>query len=226
MRQTSTASVRQEQRALSSVAASAAINSGLVGAGAHIPPLPGTRMEAEQIMSLVPEEGRMCLFDFEVNRAAVADPGLAEYRYVHFATHGFLDSQHPELSGILLSMYDRRRAARWISTRARSIQPEALSRTRDAERVPDGARQGDSRRRADELDARLHDQAYRAVVVSLWNVSDEATAELMARFYHEILKNGKRPAAALQAAQISMLNEQDFASPYYWAAFTLQGEWR
>ena len=64
-------------------------------------------MEAEQIMSLVPEEGRMCLFDFEVNRAAVAHPGLAEYRYVHFATHGFLDRQHPELSGILLSMYDR-----------------------------------------------------------------------------------------------------------------------
>ena len=57
-------------------------------------------------------------------------------------------------------------------------------------------------------------------------MSDEGTAELMSRFYREMLKEGKRPAAALQAAQISMLNDQKFASPFYWAAFTLQGEWR
>jgi CHAT domain-containing protein len=64
------------------------------------------------------------------------------------------------------------------------------------------------------------------VVVSLWNVSDEGTAELMSRFYREMLKGGRRPAAALQAAQISMLKDEKFASPYYWSAFTLQGEWR
>jgi CHAT domain-containing protein len=64
------------------------------------------------------------------------------------------------------------------------------------------------------------------VVVSLWSVSDEGTAELMARFYEQMLKEGKRPAAALQAAQIDMLKDPKFASPFYWAAFTLQGEWR
>jgi CHAT domain-containing protein len=64
------------------------------------------------------------------------------------------------------------------------------------------------------------------VVVSLWSVSDEGTAELMTSFYRGLLKEGKRPAEALQAAQVSMLKEQKFASPFYWAAFTLQGEWR
>ena len=62
------------------------------------------------------------------------------------------------------------------------------------------------------------------VVVSLWNVNDRATAELMARFYHHLLERGLRPAAALRAAQIDL--REALPAPYYWAAFTLQGEWR
>ena len=64
------------------------------------------------------------------------------------------------------------------------------------------------------------------VVVSLWSVNDEATAELMTRFYRGMLKEGLRPAKALQAAQVSMLKEKRYSAPFYWAAFTLQGEWR
>jgi CHAT domain-containing protein len=48
----------------------------------------------------------------------------------------------------------------------------------------------------------------------------------MTRFYRGVLKEGLRPAQALQAAQFSMFKEKGFASPFYWAAFTLQGEWR
>ena len=64
------------------------------------------------------------------------------------------------------------------------------------------------------------------VVVSLWNVSDEATAELMTRFYRGIFEGGLRPAKALQAAQAAMSQDARFGAPYFWAAFTLQGEWR
>jgi CHAT domain-containing protein len=63
------------------------------------------------------------------------------------------------------------------------------------------------------------------VLVSLWDVDDEATAALMTRFYEGML--GKRhlsPAAALRAAQISIAKEERWRSPYYWAAFVLQGE--
>ena len=62
------------------------------------------------------------------------------------------------------------------------------------------------------------------VVVSLWNVDDQATAELMARFYKGMLKKGLQPAAALRTAQLEMLETQ-WKSPYYWSAFGLQGEW-
>jgi len=64
------------------------------------------------------------------------------------------------------------------------------------------------------------------VVVSLWNVSDEATAELMRRFYRGMLKDGLRPAAALRAAQVAMWKERQWDAPYYWASFALQGEWK
>ena len=65
------------------------------------------------------------------------------------------------------------------------------------------------------------------VVVSLWKVDDEATAQLMALFYKGMLGDTHlRPAAALRAAQIEMWKRREWKSPYYWAAFLLQGEWR
>jgi CHAT domain-containing protein len=64
------------------------------------------------------------------------------------------------------------------------------------------------------------------VVVSLWNVNDRATADLMAKFYQHMLREGRRPAAALRLAQVEMLQRPQWQSPYFWAAFTLQGEWR
>jgi CHAT domain-containing protein len=64
------------------------------------------------------------------------------------------------------------------------------------------------------------------VVVSLWSVNDRATSELMAKFYEKMLKQGARPAAALRAAQVEMWRQKAWQSPYYWAAFTMQGEWQ
>ena len=66
----------------------------------------------------------------------------------------------------------------------------------------------------------------RRVVVSFWNVNDKATATLMQRLYLEMLRSGKTPAAALRAAQIQLLRTRQWQSPYYWAAFVMQGEWK
>jgi len=64
------------------------------------------------------------------------------------------------------------------------------------------------------------------VVASLWKVDDEATAELMKQFYQRIFQGGVPPAAALREAQIAMWRQKQWRSPYYWAAFVLQGEWK
>jgi CHAT domain-containing protein len=64
------------------------------------------------------------------------------------------------------------------------------------------------------------------VVASLWQVDDSATAELMREFYRGIFKEGLRPAAALRAAQRKIAAEPRWAAPFFWAGFTLEGEWR
>lgn len=64
------------------------------------------------------------------------------------------------------------------------------------------------------------------VLVSLWSVDDQGTSELMTRFYKKMLQAKQTPAAALRAAQIEMWQEKQWQAPYYWAAFTLQGEWK
>ncbi len=70
------------------------------------------------------------------------------------------------------------------------------------------------------------------ILVSLWSVDDESTAELMEKFYQKMLHQKLTPAAALRATQIEMWqqeqknNHQNKTTPYYWAGFTMQGEWR
>jgi len=64
------------------------------------------------------------------------------------------------------------------------------------------------------------------VVASLWKVDDEATAEFMKLFYYQMLINKKSPAAALRDAQREFRQKRRWGSPYYWAAFVLQGEWK
>jgi CHAT domain-containing protein len=63
----------------------------------------------------------------------------------------------------------------------------------------------------------------RRVLASLWKVDDKATADLMKQFYKALLSDGRRPSAAIRAAQIYMIKQSK--EPYYWAAFALQGEW-
>jgi CHAT domain-containing protein len=64
------------------------------------------------------------------------------------------------------------------------------------------------------------------VVASLWSVQDQATAELMKRFYGAMLgARGMRPAEALRAVQVEMWKQKQWRSPYYWGGFMLYGEW-
>jgi CHAT domain-containing protein len=64
------------------------------------------------------------------------------------------------------------------------------------------------------------------VVASIWDIRDDATAELMKRFYQGMFREGLRPAEVLRAAQISIWKEPRWKAPYYWAGFVLQGEWK
>jgi CHAT domain-containing protein/Tfp pilus assembly protein PilF len=184
-----------------------------------------TRREAEAILTLVPETDRFKALDFDANRAVVTSPALGQYRYVHFATHGFLNTAHPELSGIVLSLVNHRGVEQdgflWAN--------EVYSLRLPAEMVVlSGCRTGLGKEIKGEglvgLTRGFMYAGSKRVLVSLWDISDESSADLMARLYRAMLKDHKTPAAALRAAQVEIMKDKRCQAPYYWAAWVLQGE--
>jgi CHAT domain-containing protein/tetratricopeptide (TPR) repeat protein len=195
--------------------------------GLYVPRLLGSRKEAEEITAMVPASESKLVLDFEANRRAATSAELGLYRYVHFSTHGFLDSVHPELSGIVFSLINQRGEGQDGILRAHEIFNLKLP----AEVVVLSACQTGIGKevKGEGLVSLTRGFMYAGaprVVVSLWSVNETGTAVLMVRFYKEMLKGGKTPAAALRAAQIVLMKEEKWRSPFYWAAFTLQGEWR
>jgi CHAT domain-containing protein len=205
----------------------AAEDTGVATEELYVPRLPGTRKEAEQIVAMVTANERRLALDFAASRETATSAELGQYRYVHFSTHGILNSVHPELSGVVLSLVNERGEAQDGFLRAHELFNLKLP----AEVVVLSACQTGIGKniRGEGLVSLTRGMMYAGaprVVVSLWGVSDWGTTELMVRFYHGMLKEGSRPAAALRAAQISLMNDKRWTSPYYWAPFTLQGEWR
>jgi len=193
----------------------------------NVPRLPYTRREAEQILAASPSRANLEAVDFKASRATATSPELGRYRYVHFATHGYIDSERPGLSALVLSLVDKDGRPQDGFLRANEIYNLSLP----AELVVLSACQTGLGKevRGEGLVGLTRGFMYAGaarVVVSLWNVNDRATSELMARFYTRMLKGGERPASALRRAQVEMLEGGRWGSPYYWAAFTLQGEWR
>jgi CHAT domain-containing protein len=195
--------------------------------GAGIARLPFSKREAEVIMTSVPTGDGLLALGFRANRATVMGAELSQYRIVHFATHGLLNSEHPELSGVILSLFDEtgKRQDGFLQLH------EIYNLNLPAELVVLSACQTALGKeiRGEGLIGLTRGFMYAGaprVVASLWQVDDAATAGLMGDFYKKMLGEGRRPAAAIRAAQIHMWQQKQWQSPYYWAAFTLQGEWK
>ena len=200
---------------------------GDLGLSGSLPRLPYTRREARAIAGALPRARARVALDFEASQDTVADPDLERYRFVHFATHGLLNSAHPELSGLVFSLVDSKGRPQdgFLTTAAifnlrLSADLVVLSGCRTAlgKEIRGEGLVGMTR-------AFMYAGAPR-VLASLWAVDDVATAQLMTSLYRRLLAGGSSPAAALRRAQLSLKKEARFRHPYYWAGFQLQGEWR
>lgn len=189
--------------------------------------LRSTRDEAEAIIGLARGGESLKALDFKASRATALGEELGRYRILHFATHGLLNSAHPELSGLVLSLVDERGRPQDGFLRSHELYNLRLG----ADLVVLSACQTALGKevRGEGLVGMTRGFMYAGsprVVASLWRVPSRATAELMKRFYGAMLVGGLRPAAALRAAQVAMWREKRWNESYYWAAFVLQGEWR
>lgn len=186
-----------------------------------------TRQEADDITRLVNGDAKLAAVDFAANRTLATSPEIGRYRIVHFATHGLINTEHPELSGVVLSLVDEKGRPQNGFLRLYDLYNLKLS----AELVVLSACQTALGRdiKGEGLVGLTRGFMYAGaprVVASLWQVEDRASAEIMKRFYEAMFVQKLTPSAALRAAQVSMSADKRWHAPYYWAAFTLQGEWR
>ena len=189
-----------------------------------LPRLPHTAREAEAILDLVGEGLHSQAFlGFDATKQAVIQGRADSFQILHFATHALIDERFPELSGLVLSRRDRAGSALDGDLHLHEIYGLRLA----AEMVVlSGCQTALGQRvRGDGLVSLARGFLYAGasqLLVSLWSVDDEATAELMAELYRGILERGESSVTALRSAQLRMRGHERWDAPYYWAGFVLQ----
>jgi len=194
---------------------------------AGFPRLLSSRIEARNISTFLPKNQADLNIDFDANRENVTEKSLENYRILHFATHGLLDTSRPELSGLVLSLFDKDGTAQDGFLRLNQIYNLILNSDLVVLSACQTALGKDVR--GEGLIGLTRGFMYagaKRIVASLWKVDDAATAEFMKRFYRNHLQKKLAPAAALRAAQNEMKQIPRFRAPYFWAGFTIQGEWQ
>lgn len=195
--------------------------------GAALPRLLFSRGEAQRIVRNIPTKRRLIALDFDANRTLATNPELGKYRIVHFATHAFLDERYPEATGLVLSLVDQRGRSQQGFLSLADIYNLRLPVDMV---VLSGCDTGLGKLVKGEgflgLTRGFMYAGASRVLASLWEVDDEATAAMMGAFYDELEAKHQAPATALRNAQQKMLRSARWKSPYYWAAFELQGDWK
>lgn len=190
--------------------------------------LPGSKDEARMLLALAPPGERLSALDFAAHRKLVTGGALERFRFLHFATHSVVDLENPEFSGIALSMVDEQGRPQddgflYVYEIYRLRLPADLVVLSACETARGREIRGEG---VVGLTRAFFHAGARRVLVSLWPVQDQATAELMRTFYKGLFTRGLSPAAALREAQNEVRRQPGYQDPYYWAGFTLQGDWR
>jgi CHAT domain-containing protein/tetratricopeptide (TPR) repeat protein len=191
--------------------------------------LTGTRDEAQQIAKLATGDGRKAdvWLDLAANEGELETRDLRQYRVLHFATHGLLNAERPQFTGVVLSL---------VGNGAGS---DGFLRTDEVFNLRLGAplvmlsacETGLGREKRGEgvmgLTRAFMYAGAPTVGVSLWSVADRSTAELMTDFYKNFLgPQPSAPAAAMRTARLSMIAGKKYSAPFYWAPFVLVGDWK
>ncbi len=182
--------------------------------------------EADAISAMAPSGSTMIAKGFEASRETAMSKRIGEYQVVHFATHGSLNTDYPELSAIVLTSVDQSGGKQTGVMPLNDIYGLDLS----AELVVLSACQTALGKdiKGEGLIGLPHafmSAGSKSVVASLWKVDDRATALLMSYFYEGMLKQGLPGAAALRAAKLKMMQDKQYSAPFYWAGFVFQGDY-
>jgi CHAT domain-containing protein len=192
-----------------------------------LPRLPGSRKEAIAIEQIAGVPNTSMFLGFDASPEKVEEIDWKSYTMVHFAAHAVVDTEHPELSGIVLSMFHSNGSPAdgvlWLHDIYRLDMPVSLVSlsgcdTAEGKSIPGEGINGLAR-------AFLYAGA-RSVIGTLWDAEDTSSSEMMQGFYRMFLRQHLAAAASLRAAQLRVLSDGSHQAPYYWAGFILEGDWR
>ncbi|HVQ38272.1 MAG TPA: CHAT domain-containing protein [Pyrinomonadaceae bacterium] len=195
--------------------------------------LAGTRTEAEQIVKLAKASGGQAdlWLDLDASEENIETRDIRKYRIVHVATHGLLNAERPQFTGLVLSLVGNKTEDGFLRTdevfnlRLGSplVMLSACETGLGKEKRGEGVM---------GLTRAFMYAGAPTVGVSLWSVADKSTADLMSDFYKRLLappsgaSTSVSASAAMRDAQLAMIAGKKYSAPFYWAPFVLVGDWR
>jgi CHAT domain-containing protein len=199
--------------------------------------LAGTRSEAEQIVKLAKSAGGQAdvWLDLDASEENLEARDISKYRILHIATHGLLNAERPQFTGLVLSLIGNKTEDGFLRT------DEVFNLRLGSPLVMLSACETGlgKEKRGEGIMGLTRAFMYAGaptVGVSLWSVADKSTAELMADFYKRLLdpssgttsasSTGVSASAAMREAQLAMIAGKKYSAPFYWAPFVLVGDWR
>jgi len=190
--------------------------------------LAGTRAEADQIAKLAKASGTQAdvWLDLDASEDNVDVRDITKYRILHVATHGLLNAERPQFTGLVLSLVGNKNEDGFLRTDevfnlklgSPLVMLSACETGLGKEKRGEGVM---------GLTRAFMYAGAPTVGVSLWSVADKSTADLMTDFYRRLLAlQTASPATAMREAQLSMIAGKRYSAPFYWAPFVLVGDWR
>jgi CHAT domain-containing protein/predicted negative regulator of RcsB-dependent stress response len=190
--------------------------------------LAGTRAEAEQIVKLAKASGTQAdvWLDLDASEDNVDVRDISKYRILHVATHGLLNAERPQFTGLVLSLVGNKNEDGFLRTDevfnlklgSPLVMLSACETGLGKEKRGEGVM---------GLTRAFMYAGAPTVGVSLWSVADKSTADLMTDFYKRLLASQTAsPATAMREAQLAMITGKKYSAPFYWAPFVLVGDWR
>ena len=216
------------QASVADVAGSTPAAPGAAMEGLPLARLNGTRLEADQISKLAKASGGQAdvWLDLDANEDNVVTRDVSKYRIIHVATHGLLNAERPQFTGVVLSLVGNKTHDGFVRTdevfnlRLGSplVMLSACETGLGKEKRGEGVM---------GLTRAFMYAGAPTVGVSLWSVADKSTADLMTDFYKRLLTGGDTitSSSALRGAQLAMISGKKYSAPFFWAPFVLVGDW-
>jgi CHAT domain-containing protein len=166
--------------------------------------------------------------DLEASEDNVDAKDMSKYRILHIATHGLLNAERPQFTGVVLSLVGNKTEDGFLRTDevfnlklgSPLVMLSACETGLGKEKRGEGVM---------GLTRAFMYAGAPTVGVSLWSVADRSTADLMSDFYKRLLTPGgtaSAPSTAMRDAQLAMIAGKKYSAPFYWAPFVLVGDWK